>query len=149
MVAVYFRDHMYIIKTLREFQYTDEDGKDQGANVRHKAKDITNLLMNESSQLNKGRKDRGKSRDRSKQRGEEFGALNSSGSTRGRGRGQDDEDDELKRAIEESKRSAALNSTEDRDLQQAIRRSEEEENKRMKAVEDANAASLFDDDKQL
>ena len=47
-VVIYFRDNMYVIKTLREFQYVDEEGKDQGANVRQKAKDITNLLQDES-----------------------------------------------------------------------------------------------------
>lgn len=29
---LYFRDNMYVVKTLREFQHIDEDGKDQGAN---------------------------------------------------------------------------------------------------------------------
>ncbi|KAG2148897.1 hypothetical protein DEU56DRAFT_909202 [Suillus clintonianus] len=44
-VVLYFRDnHLYIIKTLKEFQYVDEDGKDCGANIRQKAKDISNLL---------------------------------------------------------------------------------------------------------
>jgi hypothetical protein len=31
-VVIYFRDNMYVVKTLREFQYIDEGGKDQGAN---------------------------------------------------------------------------------------------------------------------
>lgn len=31
-VVIYFRDNMYVVKTLREFQYIDEAGKDQGAN---------------------------------------------------------------------------------------------------------------------
>jgi len=26
------RENLYIVKTLKEFQYIDEDGKDQGAN---------------------------------------------------------------------------------------------------------------------
>lgn len=47
-VVLYFRDNLYVIKTLKEFQYIDEDMKDQGANVRQKAKDITNLLQDES-----------------------------------------------------------------------------------------------------
>lgn len=29
---LYFRDNIYIVKTLKEFQHIDEDGKDQGAN---------------------------------------------------------------------------------------------------------------------
>ncbi|KWU46704.1 Epsin-3, partial [Rhodotorula sp. JG-1b] len=46
-VVHYFRYNLYVVKTLKEFQYIDEDGKDQGANVRQKAKDITNLLLDE------------------------------------------------------------------------------------------------------
>jgi epsin len=46
-ICIYFQDNIYIIKSLSEFQYVDEDGKDQGANVRQKAIDITNLLRDE------------------------------------------------------------------------------------------------------
>ncbi|KAF8161713.1 hypothetical protein K438DRAFT_1619019, partial [Mycena galopus ATCC 62051] len=46
-VIIYFRDNLYVIKMLREFQYVDEDGKDQGAIVRTKAKDTTSLLQDE------------------------------------------------------------------------------------------------------
>lgn len=31
-VVRYARDNLYIVKTLKEFQYIDEDGKDQGSN---------------------------------------------------------------------------------------------------------------------
>ena len=31
-MVVYFKDNAYIVKTLKEFQYIDEYGKDQGAN---------------------------------------------------------------------------------------------------------------------
>ena len=47
-VIIYFKDNLYVIKTLKEFQFVDEYAKDQGANVRQKAKDITNLLTDES-----------------------------------------------------------------------------------------------------
>ena len=62
-VVIYFRDNIYIIKTLKEFQFVDEEGKDQGANVRQKAKDITNLLQDES-RLRHERRDRAQMRDR-------------------------------------------------------------------------------------
>ena len=62
-VVIYFKDNLYIIKTLKEFQYIDEDSKDQGANVRQKAKDITNLLMDES-RLRDQRRSRAHMRDR-------------------------------------------------------------------------------------
>jgi epsin len=35
-VVAYTKENIHIIKTLKEFQYVDEDGKDQGANVRQK-----------------------------------------------------------------------------------------------------------------
>jgi epsin len=43
--------------------YVDEDGKDVGANVRQKAKDITNLLADED-RLRAERRSRGAMRDR-------------------------------------------------------------------------------------
>jgi epsin len=67
------------------------------------------------------------------------------------GSARNDGDDELRRAIEESKRTAAAEKdrqAEDNDLAKAIRLSEEEEAKRHKAVEDSNASSLFDDQNQ-
>ncbi|KAH9849173.1 hypothetical protein C2E23DRAFT_737901 [Lenzites betulinus] len=159
-VVVYFRDNIYIIKTLKEFQYVDEEGKDQGANVRQKAKDITNLLQDES-RLRHERRDRAMMRDRM---------------TRGRGEGGDDEDestqrrsqsvpsrkrnggtreeDDLRKALEESKRTAAEElarqrlTAEERDLQQAIKLSEEEEARRAKSVQDASQPGLFDDAQQ-
>ena len=66
------------------------------------------------------------------------------------------EDDEMKRAIEASKRSLAEEqarigamTAEERDLQAAIKLSEEEEAKRKKSLEDANQRSLFDDQTQM
>ncbi|KAI9019824.1 hypothetical protein DFJ74DRAFT_674531 [Hyaloraphidium curvatum] len=47
-IIAYTRENMYVIKTLKEFQYVDEDGKDQGANVRQKCKEITMLLADEA-----------------------------------------------------------------------------------------------------
>jgi epsin len=60
----------------------------------------------------------------------------------------DRDEEELQRAIEESKKSYEV-SAEERDLQKAIRLSEEEEAKRNKAVQDSNASALFDDQNQL
>lgn len=50
-------------RTLKEFVYVDDDGKDVGANVRQKAKDITNLLQDED-RLRAERRARGAMRDR-------------------------------------------------------------------------------------
>jgi epsin len=62
-VVIYFRDNAYLVKTLKEFQHIDEYGKDQGANVRQKAKDIANLLLDEA-RLRQERRSRASMRDR-------------------------------------------------------------------------------------
>lgn len=167
-VVIYFRDNIYVIKTLKEFQYTDEEGKDQGANVRQKAKDITNLLQDES-RLREERRARASMRDRMIRGGggdpmhggvgEEEDPYREDENRRRRsgptgtlnGKRQNRDEDELRKAIEESKKSLAQEqlTAEERDLQQAIKLSEEEEKKRTQAVDDTNAAALFDDQNQL
>ena len=164
-VVIYFRDNVYIIKTLKEFQYLDEDGKDQGANVRQKAKDITNLLLDES-RLREERRARASMRDRMI-RGAGYGDHDEGEEDENQNRRQqvpppgrnsmngkrpprrDKDEEELRKAIEESKKSFSLEHAEDTDLQRAIRLSEEEEAKRKSAVEDSNASALFDDQSQL
>ncbi|KAJ2709911.1 hypothetical protein H4R19_004012, partial [Coemansia spiralis] len=56
-VVEYAVDNLYTVKTLREFQFIDESGLDQGANVREKAKAMTSLLM-DRSRLDAERKNR-------------------------------------------------------------------------------------------
>jgi len=149
-VVVYFRDNIYIIKTLKEFQYIDEYSKDQGANVRQKAKDITNLLMDEA-RLRQERLSRANMRDRMMgQPGNDDdndeslaprGDENSARRMRKAGG-----EDELGRAIEESKRSLAAEQArgaEDADLARAIKLSEEEEARRKATLTDSG--SLFDE----
>ncbi|XP_072225734.1 epsin-3 isoform X1 [Leuresthes tenuis] len=46
-VAKECRDNIYTIQTLRDFQYIDRDGRDQGVNVREKAKQLVALLRDE------------------------------------------------------------------------------------------------------
>lgn len=159
-VVIYFRDNVYIIKTLKEFQYIDEEGKDQGANVRQKAKDITNLLQDEG-RLREERRSRAHMRDRMIRGGGASPTDEDEDASRRRrgpppnGRGKDRDEDELRKAIEESKRSLAEEqakkgalTAEERDLQQAIKLSEEEEARRRNAVDDSNASALFDDHNQ-
>ncbi|EPQ53119.1 ENTH-domain-containing protein [Gloeophyllum trabeum ATCC 11539] len=152
-VVIYFRDNLYIIKTLKEFQYVDEYGKDLGANVRQKAKDITNLLQDEG-RLREERRSRAHMRDRMVGRAGEEEDENTRRRSRSvpPARRTNKEDEDLRRALEESKRMAeeqAKKSAEDRDLERAIKLSEEEEAKRAKALQDANQAALFDDQNQL
>jgi epsin len=148
-VVIYFKDNLYIIKTLKEFQYIDEYEKDQGANVRQKAKDITNLLQDES-RLREARRNRASMRDRMLSRDGEDEPRESplDSSRRAPPKRTNREDDELKRAIEASKQSfnqEHVKQVEDRDLAAALKLSQEEEEARRKAGQDANAKSLFDD----
>lgn len=157
-VVIYFRDNIYVVKTLKEFQYVDEDGKDQGANVRQKAKDITNLLQDES-RLRQERRARAHMRDRmirgtsddpgefedeNRSRRLDSGSNPSTNGLAGKRPNRDEE--ELRKAIEESKKSLAQErvTAEQRDLERAIRMSQEEEDQRKKQVADSSA-SLFDD----
>nr|XP_033711608.1 epsin-1-like [Tursiops truncatus] len=41
------KENMYTVQTLKDFQYVDRDGKDQGVNVREKAKQLVALLCHE------------------------------------------------------------------------------------------------------
>jgi len=160
-VVIYFRDNIYVVKTLKEFQFVDEYGKDQGANVRQKAKDISNLLQDEA-RLREERKSRAHMKDRMiGGNGDGIGDDDPYGgrgdpagrsSSRRRPGANGADDDDMKKAIEASKRSLQeeqARKLEEDDLQKAIRLSEEEEAKRKKALEDANARSLFDDNQQV
>ena len=156
-VVIYFRDNIYVIKTLKEFQYVDEYGKDQGANVRQKAKDITNLLSDDT-RLREERRSRAHMRDRMSSRSPvddgELGDENERRRSRSRQNAQGNPtDDDLRKAIEESRKTAAAETghltAEDRDLQEALRLSREEEEKRKKAAHDSTESALFDDNNQL
>ncbi|XP_067832943.1 epsin-2-like [Heptranchias perlo] len=45
------KENIYTIQTLKDFQYIDRDGKDQGINVREKAKQLVALLKDEERLL--------------------------------------------------------------------------------------------------
>ncbi|XP_004599695.2 epsin-2 isoform X3 [Ochotona princeps] len=46
-VAQQCRENIFAIQTLKDFQYADRDGKDQGVNVREKSKQLVALLKDE------------------------------------------------------------------------------------------------------
>ncbi|KAJ7021366.1 epsin domain-containing protein [Mycena alexandri] len=153
-VIIYFKDNLYVIKTLKEFQYVDEDGKDQGGNVRAKAKDITSLLQDEG-RLRTERRARASMRERMVKGAGEDGEFDEAAHANrpdenGRRRG-GGADDEMRRAIEESKKSLRQDqlTAEEKDLIQALKLSEEEEAARLRAAEASNANALFDDQQQL
>ncbi|KAL1918460.1 uncharacterized protein VTP21DRAFT_3120 [Calcarisporiella thermophila] len=106
-VIGYARENLYIIKTLKEFQHWDEDGKDVGANVRQKAKEITNLLLDDS-RLQEERRARLGMHNRliGSNSQTSLGPDRPSRSPHYERPGYVDDDSELQRAIEESKRTA-------------------------------------------
>ena len=72
------RSHMSLLKMLRQFHYIDQNGKDQGINVRNRSKELTDLL----SDVDRIRAERKKSRTtRNKYGGTEGGVAISSMST--------------------------------------------------------------------
>ncbi|XP_023677618.2 epsin-2 isoform X2 [Paramormyrops kingsleyae] len=46
-VALQCRENIFAIQTLKDFQYVDRDGKDQGINVREKSKQLVTLLKDD------------------------------------------------------------------------------------------------------
>ncbi|KAA8649784.1 hypothetical protein EYZ11_012407 [Aspergillus tanneri] len=158
LVVTWARKNVYIIKTLREFQYIDEDGRDVGQNVRVAAKELTSLVMDED-RLRSERSDRKlwKTRvsglDEHPSYGNELSPRRAE--RRERRRPADDEDAEYRLAIEASKHEAeeerkrrardAMGVDDDEDLAKAIKLSKEEEELRKRELEESNAQSLFDD----
>ncbi|RMZ90924.1 hypothetical protein DV736_g1842, partial [Chaetothyriales sp. CBS 134916] len=159
LVVTWARKNIYIIKTLREFQYVDEDGRDVGNNVRISAKELTSLILDDE-RLRSERSDRKLWKTRVTGI-DEFGPQAIAGPAQPTNRPrrntrQDEEDAEMRLAIEASKHEAeedakrrahdnAANGATDDDLAKAIRLSKEEETLRVRQLEDQNAASLFDD----
>lgn len=173
---------MYIIKTLKEFVYVDEDGRDQGQNgqwtnylqsdssdyrfvnmtVRQKAKDITSLLLDDA-RLREARKTRANMRERlaggqDVTVPDEFlnqprrSKTTSPRPDRRRQGGSSREDEDMRRAIEESKRMAENDSgrprrtdNSDKDLEEALRLSKEEDESRRRTTESNSA--LFDEER--
>ncbi|KAJ5621803.1 hypothetical protein N7528_005035 [Penicillium herquei] len=157
LVVTWARKNVYIIKTLREFQYVDEEGRDVGQNVRVAAKELTALVLDED-RLRSERSDRKlwKTRVSGLDEGQGSGFGNEPPRRERRRRQGDDEDDtEYRLAIEASKAEAeeerrrrareSANNHEDEDLAKAIQLSREEEELRKRELEQNNAHALFDD----
>ncbi|KAI8575037.1 hypothetical protein K450DRAFT_263624 [Umbelopsis ramanniana AG] len=151
-VVSYAKENMYVVKTLKEFQHIDDNGKDVGANVRQKAKDITNLLSDEV-RLRDERNQRAQMRDRMagvENIMDEVRRNESSTPTYERPGYMDDERD-LRRALEESKRLAEeeerARRNGDDDLSKALRESEREakdkESKERERINRQNEDALF------
>ncbi|RAH55875.1 EH domain binding protein epsin 2 [Aspergillus piperis CBS 112811] len=155
LVVTWARKNVYIIKTLREFQYVDEDGRDVGQNVRVAAKELTSLIMDED-RLRSERSDRKLWKSRVSGLDDQgYGQEPPRRERRERRRAtNDDEDAEYRLAIEASKyeaeeerkrRAKEAGAEDDEDLARAIKLSKEEEELRKRELEESNAQSLFDD----
>lgn len=77
-VAQQCRENAFTIQTLRDFQYVDRDGRDQGVNVREKAKQLVALLRDEE-RLRLERAQALKTRERMTGSGGASGASGASG----------------------------------------------------------------------
>ncbi|KAF4978597.1 hypothetical protein FZEAL_5046 [Fusarium zealandicum] len=162
LVVTWARQSIYIIKTLREFQYVDEEGRDVGQNVRVAAKELTALILDEE-RLRAERSDRRSWKSRVTGL-EEFAPQHAEpvqGARRHRERRvgpvTEEEDAEYRLALEASKYQEEEDRKkresrqhggfeDDDDLQKAIKLSQEEDERRRKELEESNATSLFDDD---
>lgn len=162
LVITWSKKNIYIVKTLREFVYLDDEGRDVGANVRQSAKDLT-ALINDDDRLRAERRDRKswKSRvtgldDVGPGMGSDPDVARARQARRHRrsSAGGDENDLEYKLALEASKnqaeedakrRSTDPNGATDDDLAKAIKLSKEEEELRKRELEQSNANSLFDD----
>ncbi|PVU87652.1 hypothetical protein BB559_005947 [Furculomyces boomerangus] len=110
-VISYSKQNIYIVKTLKEFQYIDEAGYDRGLVVRQKAKDVTDLLM-DPEKLRNLRISRSKSNSRQNSSyGNNSGGNKhhtwSGGSQSRPAPLETEEERNLRLAIEESKKEAA------------------------------------------
>ncbi|SPN97259.1 related to clathrin binding protein ENT2 [Cephalotrichum gorgonifer] len=153
-VVTWARQNIYIIKTLREFQYTDEEGRDVGQNVRVAAKELTALILDDE-RLRSERTDRRswKSRVTGLEESAPPGAGSYHQRPRDRPRRDDEDDAEYRLAIEASKAQEEEDrrnresrhgvDPDDEDLRKALQLSKEEEENRRRELERTNP--LFDD----
>ncbi|KAG6059824.1 hypothetical protein E4U32_003794 [Claviceps aff. humidiphila group G2b] len=158
LVVTWARQSIYIIKTLREFQYIDEEGRDVGQNVRVAAKELTSLIVDEE-RLRAERSDRKSWKSRVTGL-EEYGPQHAEPSSSRRPRerrpqGSNEDDAEYRLALEASKhqeeedrkkRESRKNEDNDDDLAKAIKLSQEEDERRRREMEQSNPNLLFDDD---
>ncbi|KAI0046850.1 ENTH-domain-containing protein [Auriscalpium vulgare] len=126
--ASYFRQNIYIIKTLNEFQHIDENDRDVGADVRARAREVSRLLLDER-RLAAARKQRQRMRDR----------------MQGRVSTVDEEDEEEERP--KAKPKPKQLSTEERELQRAKELSAKAEEERKRILAEQAKEGVFDDQK--
>lgn len=57
------REHVYDLRSLENYTYVDENGKDQGVNVRHKVRDLMDFIQDDEK-LREERKKAKKNKDK-------------------------------------------------------------------------------------
>lgn len=158
LVVSWSKHNLYIIRTLREFIYVDEEGRDVGHNVRIAAKELTSLIQDDE-RLRTERSDRRSWKSRVGGL-DEYAPQHHQHDTpaprrRERRQGADEDDTEYRLAIEASKaqeeedrrkRESRPVETDDDDLAKAIRLSKEEDERRRREKEAADAAAKPDID---
>ncbi|OAG38550.1 hypothetical protein AYO21_07210 [Fonsecaea monophora] len=158
LVVTWARKNIYIIKTLREFQYIDEDGRDVGQNVRTSAKELTALILDED-RLRSERSDRKLWKARVAGI-DEYAKQAIAGPTYPqRSQKRNDQADDIppeeaiqiRKAIRQSaedearRRQNEQDDEQDPDVLRAIQLSKEEAEQRARKLEEQNAALLVDD----
>lgn len=123
-VAQYFRDNIYLIKTLTEFQHIDDNGRDVGADVRTRARDLSRLLADDKN-LAEARRRRKQMRNR----------------MAGRGTGRSSESDD------EAPQRQKKPSREEEEVQRALRLSEQDEAERRRRIAAQGKEGLFEEQK--
>jgi len=126
-VAQYFRDNIYLIKTLAEFQHIDDNGRDVGADVRVRARELSRLLTDDNH-LAETRRRRKQMRDR--MAGKRISESN-------------DETSEAPRRAQQPKKP----SREEQEIQRALQLSKQDEAERRRRLAEQAKEGLFDDPK--
>ncbi|RLV95912.1 Epsin-1 [Spathaspora sp. JA1] len=152
--VLWAKDNLYIVKTLREFIHLDEQGVDQGALIRVKAKELVSLLRDDerlrqerATAANKGRNGNGSDFDTDDDRRERRRPRRNTGRSR---RGSEPYDADLQRALElsritaEEEQNRQQQDETDPDLEAALKLSMEEEEMR-KQKQNSNLLDLSDD----
>ncbi|KAF2220914.1 hypothetical protein BDZ85DRAFT_21581 [Elsinoe ampelina] len=160
LCVTWARKNIYIIRTLREFVYVDEEGRDVGQNIRVSAKELTSLIMDEERlRAERANRHSWKSRVTGLEDMQGMPDYAGEGSTPARQRQRpqrqnSDEDLEYKLALEASmneaeedakRRAGGTKVEDDDDLAKALRLSKEEDELRKRELENQNADLLFDD----
>jgi len=128
-VAQYFRDNIYLIKTLAEFQHIDDYGRDVGADVRVRARELSRLLVDDQS-LAETRRRRKQMRDRMA------------------GKRIDESDDQRSEAPRRPQTQQPKKpSREEQEIQRALQLSEQDEAERRRRLAEQGKEGLFDDPK--